>query len=408
MAGARGGGRHRCRNRTRPRGRGRTGRRLAGCRRLGVARRRLGRRGVAHRGRPGGLGHPAGRRQVGAQPGQPGHGRPARLAHRPRPDPGCGLQLARHHDRRDGAGPSRSSPPVATRRPIRRSTPASRCTRDSTTSPCATGSSWPPPCATPTARPAVRRPRAPRSIEYSGYGTAGPTDPIPSLLAQATHSACTGCGDPHLLPDGATDVGAVLARVSGFATVSLQMRGTGCSGGAYDLFGYPSDYDAYDAIEIVAHQGWVAHHKVGMVGHQLLGTVRAALGRHRPARPGRHRPDEPDRRPVLHRVPGRHLQRRLRRRLDRRADRRRQAGRRPHRVDAGTAGDHAGVQGRPALDLLRDRRRAGRQRRARPRRAWPTRPSTGSRRACRPSSGPSWSPRAPDRAGAPPSSTGGR
>jgi len=111
----------------------------------------------------------------------------------------------------------------------------------------------------------------PTVIEYSGYGTAGPTDPIPSLLAQATHSACTGCGDAHLLPDGATDVGAVLARVSGFATVSLQMRGTGCSGGAYDLFGYPSDYDAYDAIEIVAHQDWVAHHKVGMVGISYSG-----------------------------------------------------------------------------------------------------------------------------------------
>ena len=49
------------------------------------------------------------------------------------------------------------------------------------------------------------------------------------------------------------------------------MRGTGCSGGAFDLFGYPSDYDAYDAIEIVAHQTWVAHHKVGMVGISYSG-----------------------------------------------------------------------------------------------------------------------------------------
>ena len=49
------------------------------------------------------------------------------------------------------------------------------------------------------------------------------------------------------------------------------MRGTGCSGGAYDLFGYPSDYDAYDAVEIVAHQNWVANHKVGMVGISYSG-----------------------------------------------------------------------------------------------------------------------------------------
>ena len=111
----------------------------------------------------------------------------------------------------------------------------------------------------------------PTVIEYSGYGTAAPTDPIPTLLAQATHTACTACGDKELLPDSSTDVGAVVARVAGFATVSLQMRGTGCSGGAYDLFGYPSDYDAYDAVEIVAHQSWVANHKVGMVGISYSG-----------------------------------------------------------------------------------------------------------------------------------------
>ncbi len=108
-------------------------------------------------------------------------------------------------------------------------------------------------------------------IEYSGYNVAGPTDPIPPLIDGALGSSCSNCGDANLLPDSATDVGAVVARVAGFATVSLQMRGTGCSGGAFDLFGYPSDYDAYDAIEVVAHQPWVAHHKVGMVGISYSG-----------------------------------------------------------------------------------------------------------------------------------------
>jgi uncharacterized protein len=111
----------------------------------------------------------------------------------------------------------------------------------------------------------------PTVIEYSGYDTAGPTDPIPSLLSEALGTPCTDCGDPNLLPDSATAVGSVVARMAGFATVSLQMRGTGCSGGAFDLFGYPSDYDAYDASEIVAHQSWVAHHKVGMVGISYSG-----------------------------------------------------------------------------------------------------------------------------------------
>jgi predicted acyl esterase len=111
----------------------------------------------------------------------------------------------------------------------------------------------------------------PTVIEYSGYNVAGPTDPIPSLIDGTLGVTCNNCGDPNLLPDSATDVGAVVARVSGFATVSLQMRGTGCSGGAFDLFGYPSDYDAYDGIEIVAHQPWVANHKVGMVGISYSG-----------------------------------------------------------------------------------------------------------------------------------------
>ncbi len=132
-------------------------------------------------------------------------------------------------------------------------------------------SSWLRRCATPTARTCSATAPCPTVIEYSGYDTAGPTDPIPPLLDAALGVPCTNCGNPNLLPDSATDVGAVLARISGFATVSLQMRGTGCSGGAFDLFGYPSDYDAYDAIEIVAHQAWVANHKVGMVGISYSG-----------------------------------------------------------------------------------------------------------------------------------------
>ncbi|HEX3332885.1 MAG TPA: CocE/NonD family hydrolase [Acidimicrobiales bacterium] len=111
----------------------------------------------------------------------------------------------------------------------------------------------------------------PTVIEYSGYNVAGPTDPIPFVIASTLGTTCTNCGDPNLLPDSSTYLGAVVARFSGFATVSLEMRGIGCSGGAFDLFGYPSDYDAYDATEIVAHQSWVANHKVGMVGISFSG-----------------------------------------------------------------------------------------------------------------------------------------
>ncbi len=79
----------------------------------------------------------------------------------------------------------------------------------------------------------------PTVIEYSGYNVAGPTDPIPSIVDSALGKTCSNCGNPNLLPDSATDIGAVVARVVGFATVSLQMRGTGCSGGCIRPFRVP-------------------------------------------------------------------------------------------------------------------------------------------------------------------------
>ncbi len=107
----------------------------------------------------------------------------------------------------------------------------------------------------------------PTVVEYSGYGTAGPSDP----LLQFTNPTAYKAQNQALLPDGATEVGAVVARVEGFATVSIQMRGSGCSGGAFDLLGSPSDLDGYDAIQTIGGQSWVAHHKVGMVGISYSG-----------------------------------------------------------------------------------------------------------------------------------------
>ena len=106
----------------------------------------------------------------------------------------------------------------------------------------------------------------PTIMEYSGYATAGPHDPIHCLVLQQPKA----CSDP-LVPSSATVVGGLIARENGFATVSVQMRGSGCSGGAFDLFGYPTDYDGYDMIEVLAHQPWVAHHKVGMGGISYSG-----------------------------------------------------------------------------------------------------------------------------------------
>ena len=104
----------------------------------------------------------------------------------------------------------------------------------------------------------------PTVIEYSGYNVAGPHSLIDALEGQ------TPLSDP-LLPATSTVVGSVVAPLLGFVTVSVQMRGTGCSGGAFDLFGLPSDYDGYDMIQTVGAQSWVLNHKVGMVGISYSG-----------------------------------------------------------------------------------------------------------------------------------------
>ncbi len=83
-------------------------------------------------------------------------------------------------------------------------------------------------------------PPYPTLIEYSGYGYADPSGPVNGI--------------------------AVLANLMGFAVVDVNMRGTGCSGGAFDFFERLQDLDGYDVIQTIAHQPWVLDHKVGMMG----------------------------------------------------------------------------------------------------------------------------------------------
>jgi uncharacterized protein len=81
---------------------------------------------------------------------------------------------------------------------------------------------------------------APTLIEYSGYGYANPAGPQSGI--------------------------ATLANIMGFTVVDVNMRGTGCSGGAFDFFEPLQNLDGYDIIETVARQPWVANNKVGMLG----------------------------------------------------------------------------------------------------------------------------------------------
>ena len=83
-------------------------------------------------------------------------------------------------------------------------------------------------------------PPYPTLIEYSGYGYADPAGPENGI--------------------------AILANLMGFAVVDVNMRGTGCSGGAFNFFEPLQNLDGYDVIETIAHQPWVLDHKVGMMG----------------------------------------------------------------------------------------------------------------------------------------------
>ncbi len=80
----------------------------------------------------------------------------------------------------------------------------------------------------------------PTLIEYSGYGYADPAGPENGL--------------------------SILANLMGFTVVDVNMRGTGCSGGAFDFFEPLQSLDGYDVIETIARQPWVLHDKVGMMG----------------------------------------------------------------------------------------------------------------------------------------------
>ncbi|EGD53616.1 CocE/NonD family hydrolase [Gordonia neofelifaecis] len=106
----------------------------------------------------------------------------------------------------------------------------------------------------------------PTVIEYSGYQNAAPDDLIVGAVGEKV-----GVPDPQA-PASSVIVGATLAtQMLGFATVSLQMRGSGCSGGDFGLFDDVAAFDAYDAIETVGRQHWVSGNKVGMVGISFSG-----------------------------------------------------------------------------------------------------------------------------------------
>lgn len=95
----------------------------------------------------------------------------------------------------------------------------------------------------------------PTVVEYSGYTPSDPDEPQP---------------------------GTLLANLMGFAAVGVNMRGTGCSGGVFDLFSAAQAADGYDVVETVARQPWVLGGRVGMVGLSYPGITQLYVAATRP------------------------------------------------------------------------------------------------------------------------------
>jgi uncharacterized protein len=99
-------------------------------------------------------------------------------------------------------------------------------------------------------------PPYPTVVEYSGYGYANPA--------------------------GAQSGISPILNLLGYAVVDVNMRGTGCSGGAFDFFERLQALDGYDVVETVARQPWAMHNKVGMIGVSYGGISQLFVGATRP------------------------------------------------------------------------------------------------------------------------------
>jgi predicted acyl esterase len=103
-------------------------------------------------------------------------------------------------------------------------------------------------------------------VNYSGYD---PSQPVGELEFGGTNLCGLLGAQFPVMCDAPGAPEALIAGVLGFATVGVNMRGTGCSGGAYDFFEPLQLLDGYDIIETVAAQEWT--YKVGMVGISFPG-----------------------------------------------------------------------------------------------------------------------------------------
>ncbi|KIG19636.1 Cocaine esterase [Enhygromyxa salina] len=106
----------------------------------------------------------------------------------------------------------------------------------------------------------------PTIVNYSGYNPGQPGGSLGDQFDLGNLDLETLCPIFPVICNAPNHPAGILAGFLGFASVGVNMRGTGCSGGAYDFFEELQVLDGYDAVEIVASQDWVLGNKVGMAG----------------------------------------------------------------------------------------------------------------------------------------------
>ena len=121
----------------------------------------------------------------------------------------------------------------------------------------------------------------PTVVEYSGYDPSNPVAGLGGVLGGGIDPTLL-CGQLPILCKAPAEPASLLAGLMGYAVVGVNVRGTGCSGGAYDFFETMQVLDGYDVIETVAAQDWAAGHRVGMVGLSYPGLAQLFVAQSRP------------------------------------------------------------------------------------------------------------------------------
>ncbi|MCP4437221.1 MAG: CocE/NonD family hydrolase [Actinomycetia bacterium] len=126
----------------------------------------------------------------------------------------------------------------------------------------------------------------PTVVEYSGYDPAKPGGNLLESNAEKLEElgidAESLCETVEFLCNAPAQPSSIIALGMGYAVVAVNVRGTGCSGGAYDYNEPLQTLDGYDVIETVASQDWVYDNKVGMVGLSYPGITQLFVARAQP------------------------------------------------------------------------------------------------------------------------------